>query len=89
MYSYIAKSVSNYHLGSINDLCYIQNRVRTNRVLLLVNKGRCDTSKKYHFAVPHENNAFKNFACASLICIVSTFLPFSLISRIYCKMTPD
>ena len=27
----------------------------------------CDTSKKYHSAVPHENSAFKNFACASLI----------------------
>ena len=23
--------------------------------------------KKYHSAVPHENSAFKNFACASLI----------------------
>ena len=29
--------------------------------------SRCDTSKKYHSAVPHENSAFKIFACASLI----------------------
>ena len=29
--------------------------------------SRCDTSKKYHSAVPHENSAFKNFACAGLI----------------------
>ena len=28
---------------------------------------RCDTSKKYHSAVPHGNSAFKIFACASLI----------------------
>ena len=28
---------------------------------------RCDTSKKYHSAVTHENSAFKIFACASLI----------------------
>ena len=27
----------------------------------------CDSSKKYYSAVPHENSAFKNFACASLI----------------------
>ena len=33
MFSYIAKSVSNYHLGSTNDPCYIQNRVITNRVI--------------------------------------------------------
>ena len=34
MYSYIAKSVINEHLGSSNDLCYIQNcvikRLRSN-----------------------------------------------------------
>ena len=33
MFSYIAKSVSNDHLGSTNDPCYIQNRVITNRVI--------------------------------------------------------
>ena len=33
MYSYIAKSVLNDHLGSSNDPCYIQNRVITDRVI--------------------------------------------------------
>ena len=32
MYSYMEKSVLNNHLGSRTDLCYIQNRVITNRV---------------------------------------------------------
>ena len=33
MYSYIAKSVFNNHLGSSNDGCYIQNHVITNHVI--------------------------------------------------------
>ena len=33
MYSYIAKSVLNDHLGSSNDPCCIQNRVIMNRVI--------------------------------------------------------
>ena len=38
--SYIGKSVSNDHLGSINDLCYIQNRVITNSVSV-IKRLRC------------------------------------------------
>ena len=33
MYSYIAKSVFDDHLGSSNEPCYIQNRVITNCVI--------------------------------------------------------
>ena len=33
MYSYIAKSVFDDHLGSSNEPCYIQNRVITNHVI--------------------------------------------------------
>ena len=33
MYSYIAKTVFDDHLGSNIDLCYIQNRVIINRVI--------------------------------------------------------
>ena len=33
MYSYIAKSVFDDHLGSSNELCYIQNCVIMNRVI--------------------------------------------------------
>ena len=33
MYSYIAKSLFDDHLGSSNEPCYIQNRVITNRVI--------------------------------------------------------
>ena len=33
MYSYIAKSVFDEHLGSSNEPCYIRNRVTTNRVI--------------------------------------------------------
>ena len=33
MYSYIAKSVFDEHLGSSNDPCYIQNCVIMNRVI--------------------------------------------------------
>ena len=40
MYSYIAKSVFNDHLGSSNDPFYIQNRVITNRV---IKRLRCNS----------------------------------------------
>ena len=33
MYSYLAKSVFNDHLGSSNDLCYIQKHVIMNPVI--------------------------------------------------------
>ena len=48
MYSYIAKSVLNDHLGSSNDPCYIQNRVITNRV---IKRLRC-TLQPINFSKP-------------------------------------
>ena len=39
-YMYIGKSVSNDHLGSSTDLCYIQNRVITNSVSVIMRLRR-------------------------------------------------
>ena len=49
---------------------------------------QCDTSQKYQSVVPHESSAFF-FCLPEVLCIVSTILPFCVISRICCKMTPE
>ena len=48
MYSYIAKSVFIDHLGSSNDQCYIQNRVRKRLMCIYVAKIKADQLRGYH-----------------------------------------
>ena len=51
---------------------YLHFKIHTRTGFLMIGKFAsiiygATPVKKYHSAVPHENSAFKNFACASLI----------------------
>ena len=65
MYSYIAKSVFDDHLGSSNDPCYIQNRVITNRV---IKRLRCTCITIYAETIPRSSRI-----CRKILGLIQIF----------------